>query len=189
MLARTADLWLHDDMSVTRGDRQGWMRVPSAVALMTATALLISGCAVAAPSGAGASASPTPTAACPQVEGIDLPPECVPYDPDHSMAQNDRYRDRMDMPEGAQAAADDAAALLSTSLESIRSSGAISAEAVEDAARDAGLSDITARGDSGAVEFGAAAPDGGCVFGGVNADAVRVEVGGYILDGGCLPAQ
>ncbi|MEV4737001.1 MULTISPECIES: hypothetical protein [unclassified Microbacterium] len=188
MLARTADLWLHDDMSVTRGGRQGRMRVPTAVALMTATALLICGCAVAAP-GAGASASPMPTAACPQVEGIDLPPECAPYDPEHSMAQNDRHRERMEMPEGAQAAADDAASQLRTSLESIRSSGAISAEAVEDAARDAGLSDITARGDSGAVEFGAAAPDGGCVFGGVNADAVRVEVGGYILDGGCLPAQ
>lgn len=165
------------------------MRVPSGLALTAATTLLVAGCAVAAPVGAGMTPTPTPIAACPQVEGIDLPPECAPYDPDHSMAQNDRYRERMEMPEGAQDAAEDAAALLRTSLEGIRTAGTISPVAVEDAARDAGLSDVSARGDAGSVEFGAAAPDGGCVFGALSADAVRVEVGGYILDGGCLPAQ
>ncbi|MFJ4172441.1 hypothetical protein [Microbacterium sp. NPDC089696] len=165
------------------------MRVPVGLTAMTAATLLLAGCALATPTDADAPPSPTPTAACPQVEGVDLPPECAPYDPEQSMAQNDRYRDRMDMPEGSQAAADEAAALLRTSLESIRTSTAISVDAVEEAARGAGLSDITARGDARSVEFGAAAPEGGCVFGQISADAVAVEVGGYIMDGGCLPMQ
>ena len=50
----------------------------------------VAGCAgggedVAGRSGEG---SPTPTAACPAVPGVELPPECAPYDPDAAMAAN-----------------------------------------------------------------------------------------------------
>ncbi|MFB4349930.1 hypothetical protein [Microbacterium sp. CR_7] len=173
-------------MTGIRGDAARRAGVP----LVLATMLLLGGCATATgPGAATPTPSPTPTVACPQVEGQTLPPECAPYDPDHAMAQNDRYRERMDLDEDARVAAAQPAADLQRSLEALRASGSISVDAVERALGDAGLADPQVRGDERAVAFGAVAPQGGCVFGELRADGVAVDVGGYIMDGGCLPAQ
>lgn len=152
-------------------------------------AVLLSGCMAQPPVATGEAAASTPTAACPQVEGIDLPPDCAPYDPDQAMAQNDRYRDRMEISAEAAAAAESLAAPLRADLESLRTSGAVSVDAVTQAIAAAGLELPQVREDHGDVLFGVDGPDGGCLFGAVTADAVSVEVGGYIMDGGCLPAQ
>jgi len=160
-------------------------------------AVLLSGCAMQAPASPGAAATPattpaatpTPTAACPQVEGVELPPGCAPYDPDQAMAQNDRYRDRMEISADAAAAAEGLAGSLRPVLDALRSSSPISIDAVEQAIMDAGLGRPQIREDYGDILFGVAGPEGGCVFGAVTADAVSVEVGGNIMDGGCLPAQ
>lgn len=154
--------------------------------LMVAAALV--GCAGPS-SGAAGTPSPTPTAACPQVEGAELPPECAPYDPDAAMAENERYRERVEISEDAEAAGEELAAPLRVQLEDVRTSGTITADVVTQIIEDAGLPQPQFREEGGTVLFGVAAPDGGCVFGAVTPEAVTVEVGGYIADGGCLPAQ
>jgi hypothetical protein len=147
------------------------------------------GCAGAGAPGAEGTPTPTPTAACPQVEGAELPPECAPYDPDAAMAQNDRYRQRMEMSEDATAAAQEFVEPVRAGLEEIRVSGTISAETVEQVITDAGLPQPQLRSGAGDVLFGVAGPEGGCVFGAVTSEEVIIEVGGIIMDGGCLPAQ
>lgn len=154
-------------------------------------AVLLSGCVAQEPVPSGEAATPTvtPTAACAQIEGVELPPECAPYDPDQAMAQNERYRDRMEISPEAAAAAESVAASLRPMLEALRTSESISVGAVEQAITDAGLAHPQVRDDYGDILFGVDGPDGGCLFGAVTADGVSVEVGGYIMDGGCLPAQ
>ncbi|WP_157534277.1 hypothetical protein [Microbacterium sp. Leaf320] len=175
-------------MTGIRGDRSRSVRL----LLVVAATALLAGCATASPAPLGASPSespsPTPTAACPQIEGVELPPECAPYDPDNAMAQNERYRDRMDLSEDSRAAAETPANEIRTALETLRTSGDLSVSAVEDAIAAAGLTGIQTLGDERAVAFGAAAPAGGCIFGEVSADVLTVEIGGIIMDGGCLPA-
>ncbi len=153
--------------------------------------MMLAGCATAttgSPGAPSASPSPTPTAACPVVEGVELPPDCAPYDPDNAMAQNERYRDRVDLSDESRAAAEQPAESVRTGLETLRTSGDLSVDAVEEVFAAAGLSDVQTLGDERAVAFGAAAPEGGCIFGEVSAETLTVEIGGVIMDGGCLPA-
>ncbi|MGH8954855.1 MAG: hypothetical protein ACRDVF_07525 [Microbacterium sp.] len=175
-------------MTGLRGDRSRGARL----LLVVATTMMLAGCATATagPPGASPSASPspTPTAACPQIEGVDLPPDCAPYDPDDAMAQNERYRDRVDLSEESRAAAEKPANDIRAGLESLRTSGGLSVAAVEEVFADAGIAYVQTLGDERAVAFGAAAPEGGCIFGEVWADVLTVEIGGVIMDGGCLPA-
>ncbi len=139
--------------------------------------------------GSGSTPTPTPTAACPQIEGVVLPPECAPYDPDNAMAQNDRYKERMELSSEAAEAVGESVSDLRARLETLRTGGTITIDAVQGALREVGPPDDAVRGDERAVEFGVDAPEGGCVFGEVRPDSVQVEAGGYIMDGGCLPAQ
>lgn len=118
-----------------------------------------------------------------------MPPDCVPYDPDHAMAQNDRHRERMPLADDSRAAAEEAAEAARPGLEALRASGELSGDAVGKVLTDAGLTSPYVRGDYRGVLFGAEGPEGGCVFGEVSADAVTIEAGGYIRDGGCLPAN
>lgn len=176
-------------MTGIRGDLPRGGLLPLVIALT----LTLGGCAPATPQEEAATPTPTvsltPTAACPQVEGVELPPECAPYDPDHAMAQNDRHRERMGLSEEAQAVADETIPPIRAALDALRAAGELSPDAVEDVLTEAGLTGIRTTGDQRAVEFGADAPAGGCVFGQVSAEVLTVEAGGYILDGGCLPAQ
>ena len=162
--------------------------------LACATVLLLAGCATASPqAGSPPSASPTPTptptAACPLVEGVELPPECAPYDPEKSMAQNDTYRQRMDISDETRAAAEEAIEKVQPALDALRTSGDISTDAVVAVMTDAGLMSTQTVGGRRGVAFGVVGPKGGCIFGEVSADALIIEAGGYIMDGGCLPAQ
>lgn len=183
-----APLWFHDGMMIT--SRRGSSVL---LAFLLTGVFLLGGCAgtPAGSNGGGPSAAstPTPTAACPQIEGVVLPPECAPYDPDRAMAQNDRYRERMALSDEAAAAAAQPVSELRARLETLRTEGEISVTAVEGALREVGLPDDPVRGDDRAVEFAVAGPGGGCVFGEVRPESVLVEAGGYIMDGGCLPAQ
>lgn len=183
-----APLWLHEGMTGFRGERSRGALLLLVVAMTT----LLAGCAIAGPAPLGAppsaSPSPTPTAACPQIEGVELPPDCAPYDPDNAMAQNERYRDRVDLSDESREAAEQPAAEVRTGLETLRTSGDLSVEAVQAVFAEAGITDVQTLGDERAVAFGAAAPEGGCIFGEVSAEQLTVEIGGVIMDGGCLPA-
>lgn len=182
-------------MTGIRGDGSRGARLPLVLATLTllATTTVLAGCATATSGPWGAapteSPTPTPTAACPQVEGVELPPECAPYDPDNAMAQNERYRDRVDLADESREAAEKPAQSVRAGLERLRTSGGLSVAAVEEVFADAGLTDIQTIGDERAVAFGVAAPEGGCIFGEVSADVLTVEIGGVIMDGGCLPAE
>lgn len=156
-----------------------------AAAILVAT---LAGCASAGPG--GGTQTPTPTAACPEQPGVELPPECAPYDPEQSMAQNDVYRQRMDIDAGTQAAGDALIAPVTAALEELRASGRPLEESdVAAALAEAGVdASPQLRSAAGDVLFGAAV-GGGCVYGAVTPEAVTVQVGGFIMDGGCLPAQ
>jgi hypothetical protein len=176
-------------MTAIRGERSRMLSLLGATALTT---MLLAGCATARPQAAGTPSetpTPTPTAACPIVEGVELPPECAPYDPEKSMALNDRYRERMDITEEARAAAEQSIADVRPALETLRTSGELSTDAVAEVFVEAGLANAQTIGDARAVAFGVAAPQGGCIFGEVSADVLTIEAGGFIMDGGCLPAQ
>ncbi|MGQ7312575.1 hypothetical protein ACUOFU_12780 [Microbacterium arabinogalactanolyticum] len=159
--------------------------------LASAVALLLAGCGgmtpgAMAPAGAP-NASPTPTRACPQIDGADLPPDCVPYDPDNAMAQNERYRDRMEMSAASRAAAEEAVVALRPALEQLRAKGEVSPDSVQAALQDAGLDGIEMIGDERGTEFSANGPAGGCIFGVVSDDPLTtVEAGGHVMDGGCF---
>ena len=166
-------------------DRSGRLALGLVVVL-----LMLTGCAA----GPGVpSPSPTPTAACPKpIEGPDLE-GCVPFDPDASMAQNERYRDRRELSDEQLAQSVAVVAAASIALEPFTLPDATVTEtAVVDALVDAGFPRetiqtlVAERTDGTAVAFGVAADFGGCVFGEVSARGLSIDAGGYILDGGCL---
>ncbi|MFJ4160665.1 hypothetical protein [Microbacterium testaceum] len=164
----------------------------SAFAFTVALALAaVTGCA----STTTGAAEPTPTPsvsasyACPTMEGVQLPPECAPYDPDAAMAANERYRDRMGIDDEARAAAEDAAPDIVAVLRAAAAEKELSADEVAALLVEAGALSPQVRAEARSVLFAVTGPEGGCLFGEVAGTSVSVAVGGYILDGGCLPAQ
>ncbi len=176
-------------MDRMNGTRRDLSRHGSAAIVVVTTMLLLAGCGAAAPGSASDVSATTPTAACPQVEGAELPPECAPYDPENAMAQNDRYRERIGISAEARAAAEKSIETVRPRLEALRTDGNISPDAVKAIMTEAGLRDVQLIGDERGVAFGVAAPAGGCVYGEVSPRELRIDAGGYIQDGGCLPAQ
>jgi len=153
--------------------------------------LTLSGCSADLDSNTGAhpAASPSPSVACPMVEGFELPPECIPYDPEAAMALNEMHRERMPLDAAAFAENERAIEHVLTALEAVRESGDIDVDAVTAALEEVGFTAPEVRGSDWQVLFGMSGPAGGCLFGDLTSDAVTVNTGGYILDGGCLAAQ
>jgi hypothetical protein len=157
-----------------------------------AAVLAVAACAapIASDRVPAASESTTPIAACPEQPGVELPPECAPYDPEGSMALNDLYRQRIDLPADAQESADMFVEPVTAALEELRAEGPpFTEDGVRAALEAEGLLSVQTRSGAGDVLFGAQPPAGGCVYGALEAERVTVDVGGYIMDGGCLPAQ
>lgn len=158
---------------------------------------LLSGCGVPATSPADADSSTaaepsetaSPSVACPdQFEG-EAPQGCLVYDPDEQMDSNERYRDRMDVPDDVAAAGEALLPDVIEALEELRLAGPPTEGGVSATLESLGLAAAQTRSSASAVAFGVVAPDGGCVFGVVDAETVTAEFDGYIMDGGCLPAQ
>jgi hypothetical protein len=167
--------------------------MPKLPSLMTAVGLALlaatlSGCGGAAPPAAGGSIAPT--AACPEVEGVELPPECAPYDGEASMAQNERYRERTEMTDADAATNQRTLADAQTALAARLVMDAATEQSVRAAFAEAGVTDVQTRVQGSTVLFGAGVP-GGCIVGsaGSGVESLTIELGGFILDGGCLPAQ
>ena len=68
----------------------------AALVPIVAVAVLAAGCAGRPGATAADDPSVTPTAACPIVEGQEMPADCVPYDGEAAMALNDAYRQRFE---------------------------------------------------------------------------------------------
>jgi hypothetical protein len=172
-------------------------REPILSVVVIALSVVLGGCATTGP-GAGPGAAgmtptptPTPTAACPEQPGVELPPTCAPYDPDASMAQNELYRQRMDMDDASKAAGAVLLAEATTALQTLQTEGGpVTGDTVRAALEQAGAAEVQIREGAGDVLFGAAIP-GGCVYGDIDGPTgvLTIDLGGFIMDGGCLPAQ
>lgn len=173
-------------------------RTPAAVVGALGTlGLLLAGCGAIVPDDDAAPGSDDDgRVACPLVEGQELPPECVPYDPEAAMAANDAYRERMELPEDvaeAMAAALEPARVVAiAALEPLADDPALDRETVRDALVAAGfdadaLSISSPLYDPPVVNL--VIDDAGCLVGEVGAGVVEIEVEGPINDGGCFPAQ
>jgi hypothetical protein len=163
-------------------------RVGGVLAGMVLLTLGVLGC-TADDVGASSASTPVATAACPVMEGIDLPPECAGYDPDAAMAANDRHRERTEIDDATRSGNADTVSAVTTALDEVRTAGTLDEVGVHDALISAGLSDVQLHSEPGRILFGAIGPVGGCVYGQISEDDLSVDVGGFIMDGGCLPAQ
>ncbi|KRD43539.1 hypothetical protein ASE38_04745 [Cellulomonas sp. Root930] len=171
-------------------------RATAALIALVLVAASAAGCA--SRSGAAAtsdpSASTTPTAACPVVEGQEMPDDCVPYDGEASMALNDAYRQRFEPSDDGRAEVEPQRLAAQEALVSLVG-GPLSVDAVQDALEVAGfdrdLPWVAPAGDPAAPSsIGVIISVGGlCLVGTLDAEHAEVETDGMIADGGCVPAQ
>lgn len=153
-----------------------------------AAVVMTAGCAQApevepaAPTGA-----PSPSSvACAIQEGIELPPECIPYDPQALMDSNERYKDRMPVSADAYAAFEAERAEIEAEIERLREDDALSPEGVADVLEGAGVAVGEAYEIEGTVFVLGDGPAGGCVEGRVDAESTEIDAVGYVMDGGCI---
>ncbi|GEK21756.1 hypothetical protein [Cellulomonas xylanilytica] len=171
------------------------VRLRAALVLLVAL-VLVGGCASrAARSGAAdPSASVTPTAACPIYEGQEMPDDCVPYDGEAMMAQNDAYRQRFEPTDESRTEVEPQRAAAQAALATLVG-GPLSVDAVRDALEAAGFDRdapwVEAAGDPAAASsIGVIISVGGlCLVGTLDGEHAEVETDGMIADGGCVPAQ
>lgn len=164
--------------------------------ILALTALLAAGCA--APPG-GPDESPEPTVlepssvACPQVEGVELPPECIPYDPQKLMDANLAYKDRRPVSEKAFAGFEAQREDIEAAIAALQQSGDVTVDSVSEALTRAGLGPskiepVRTWENVDGIKFMAGGPTDGCVEGSVTVDDFEMTLKGYINDGGCIPA-
>lgn len=160
-------------------------------------AIALAGCASRTAAGDAATSPPERSAQCVvAVAPNEDPPEgCVGYDPEKNMALNERFRERVEVPDGIVAAGEPYAEAATAGLAELQASGSVTAASVREVLERTGLrrEAIQTLGDVGAVAFGAELPPevGGeavavCLYGEVRPDQLAVEVGGIVMDGGCL---
>ncbi|WP_144018964.1 hypothetical protein [Demequina sp. NBRC 110056] len=175
-----------------------------ALPLVAICVVALGGCAQAAggatPTGDGGPVGgilPTATGpssiACPIQEGVELPPECVPYDPQALFDANERYRDRMPLAPESFAAFEAEREAITAVLEALAAAGTLTPESAIQVLVDAGmpatgLDGASAFEEDGVVTFSAVGPVGGCVSGTVSDGLVEMQIQGVIMDGGCYAA-
>jgi len=146
------------------------------------------GCA-ALPGGQGESPTPTvlepSSVACPEQEGVVLPPECIPYDPQALMDSNERYKDRWPVAAGSFAAFEANRPEFTAAIEALQQSDGLTADAVLAIMDDNGITGAHAWIADGVVTFSGNGPSGGCVFGNTSSTEFEMNIVGPVLDGGC----
>lgn len=123
------------------------------------------------------------------MEGVELPPECVPYDPQALMDANERYKERAPVSADAFAGFEAKRPQITAALEALQQSGELSPDTVEEVLAGAGVGNrydtlYTWENDDG-ISFGGAGPTGGCVLGLINDTELEMNAVGYVMDGGC----
>jgi hypothetical protein len=173
------------------------MRYLGVVALFVA---VVAGCAAppgsegAGGEGAGSdktSALEPSSVACPQVEGVDLPPECIPYDPEAFMDANEAYKDRIPVSEKAFAGFEVKREEVEVAIAALQASDDVTIDSVADVLETAGLGPdpiepVRTWENVDGVHFMAGGPTGGCVEGTVTVKALNMALKGYVNDGGCI---
>ncbi len=158
--------------------------------------LTLAGCAgLVSASGAGqdsAAPTPTPTAACPVAQDQPTPTDCIPYDGEFSMQQNEAYRqrrelsdaERRDLEPRRQAAQDALAGVPAAEL---------SAVAVTRSLEDAGFDEQQVTADESHIDdltvvTVIVSVPGGCLVGSASDGGAEMDATGQIADGGCVTA-
>lgn len=156
------------------------------------TALLVTACAAPPGSEEAAPTQTTPepsSIACAEMEGIKLPPECIPYDPEALMAANERYKERAPVSEEAFAGFEAKRPEITAAIKALQQNGELSADAVAAILTDEGIGNhvdaLYVQEDADGFNFGGAGPTGGCVLGIVSDTEFEMNAVGYVLDGGC----
>ncbi len=163
------------------------VRIARAGAVVAAV-VLIAGCAQGAGAVGGApSGGPAPSSvACPIQEGVELPEECIPYDPQALMDSNERYRDRMPVSAEAFAAFEAVREDVESGVERLRRDDALTPEAVRAVLEAVGAEVGEAYEIEGTIFVLGNGPAGGCVEGRVDAEVTEIDAVGFIMDGGCI---
>jgi hypothetical protein len=169
--------------------------------LMLVLLATLSGCASLPTEGASAAAEQTsssPTAlepssvACPQIDNEELPPECIPYDPQALMDSNQLYKERFPVDPDAFASFEAQRADITSEFKALQDSGTLSPDAVKSVLTDAGVGsggdNVYAQDNIEGIIFGGTGPNGGCVLGTVSPTSIEMDIVGPIMDGGCTPA-
>ncbi|AOY69831.1 hypothetical protein IG195_11240 [Arthrobacter sp. TES] len=157
----------------------------TAVAIAAVVLAALAGCAEAPATTTPSSGSPTPTAACPTTGTEPQQANCIAYDGDAAMAQNDMYRQRRKL-------TPEMLTQLNQHVKPARKALAavprpFTGNDVEAALTSIGLMDIRTDNGGKGVRFGAAVRSGGCIYGFVPNDGEpELATGGPIMDGGCL---
>lgn len=179
----------------------GAPRTVTHVLVTLAVTATLASCAGRAPGGpvsavTDPAAPPTGTIACAMVEGVELPPECIPVDVEANMALNDAYRQRMDVSADQVAAAEPERAAVEAALTGLVDTlwtGASVADALTAAGIDEDRASVVSVGDRDAPEqvevIVSSTETAVCIVGQIDADGVEVASEGMIGDGGCVPAQ
>ena len=157
----------------------------AAVAIAAVVLAALAGCAEAPATTTPSSSSPTPTAACPITGTEPQQANCIAYDGDAAMAQNEMYRQRRKL-------TPEMLTQLNQHVEPARKALAalprpVTGNDVEAALTSIDLTDIRTDDGGKGVRFGAAVRSGGCIYGFVPNDGEpELATGGPIMDGGCL---
>jgi hypothetical protein len=172
--------------------------LPSLLVSTLLGVVALAGCA-SQPSPTGAAASPAQSecAVADNPNGEPPPEGCVVYDPEQNMADNQRWRDRVEISADSQAAGESYVEAVTQGLSDLQDSGTVTADGVRQVFLDQGFDErsIAVLGDDGNIGFGVtvSVPTGtgfaACLFGEVGPDGVSVDVGGPTMDGGCLEGQ
>ncbi|XAZ30963.1 hypothetical protein AAHB34_18120 [Paenarthrobacter ureafaciens] len=160
---------------------------PNRTALAIAAVVLaaLAGCAEAPATTTPSSGIPTPTAACPTTGTEPQQANCIAYDGDAAMAQNEMYRQRRKL-------TPEMLTQLNQYVEPARKALAavprpVTGNDVEAALTSIDMMDIRTDDGGKGVRFGAAVRSGGCIYGFVPNDGEpELATGGPIMDGGCL---
>ncbi|WP_347108494.1 hypothetical protein AAHB33_16625 [Paenarthrobacter sp. S56] len=129
--------------------------------------------------------SATPTAACPRAGTEPQHGNCVPYDGDAAMAQNEMYRQRGKVSPEMQAQLNQRVEPARKALEALTRPA--SESQVKAAFQSMDLNEVQTDEGLGGVRFGVSVPGGGCLYGIVpTKEKVTIQAGGSTLDGGCL---
>lgn len=112
---------------------------------------------------------------------MELPPECVPYDPEAFMDANLAYKDHMPVDELSFAGFEAKRADITAAIVALRDSGDLTVDSLAATVNTAGpgpehLAVIRAWDDAGTLRFDAYGPTGGCVEGSVTNTEVEMAI-------------
>lgn len=171
-------------------------RVPAPCAAAALVVLMLGGCAGLATSDAAgrdmAGPAPTLTGICPVIEGEPAPTDCVPYDVDAAMRQNDAYRQRRALTDEQRDSLEPRRQVAQEALAGVPAAD-LGTVTVTRSLQDAGFEERQIFADENHIDDLTVVTviisvPGGCLVGSASDGGAEVDATGQIADGGCVTA-